>query len=424
MQRYKKMSKLLGFRARYYYVHHIIDMLKFPKLLICVAAAVTAAAPSAWSFSPREAVDAMRSVDSYKANARFTVSMPQLSDDVVYAFTLAQSRQPADTLLGVDYLVEWHSVAGTPTPIEGFSAYCAGGDHYRYNGNRLQEYHMSADPEAFCPHLSGVKGVHATAQFVDLLPLSIAADIERMLADSAYRVKVYADTLVSGRRVNAIRTVLIHSGLVAQECEYLFDPVSHLPLRIRQENSPGSISEQSVMVDYADVDTTPAEALSEQALIERYPDVFANLRQSNFRIRSLPGTRLPGFALATPTRERYSRGVNDPFRCSTIVAMLNATDAMTASVIEALRAAAGQSPAAVDILWVFSDKDVDAVESVVGLPREGEHILINGRSLMRDCGAADLPAVVICDKNAFVKNVVVGFNQQLTSDVIQMIALQ
>ena len=413
----------MGFRACYYYVHHTIDMLRLPKLLICVAAAVTAAAPSVWSFSPREAVDAMRSIPHYNTTARFTVSMPQLSDDVVYAFTLAQSRQPADTLLGIDYLVEWHSVSGTPTPIEGFSAYCTGGDHYRYNGHRLQEYHMSTDPESFSPRLAGVKGVHASAQFVDLLPHSIAADIERMMADTACQVKVYADTLVGGRRVDAIRTELIHSGLVAQESEYLFDRDSHLPLRIRQENSPGSISEQSVMVDYDGADFAPTESLTEQVLIDRYPEVFANLRQNNFRIQSLPGTRLPGFALATPTRERYSRGVNDPFRSPTIVAMLNASDAMTAPVIEALRNVASQVPRAVDIIWVFADKDVDAVEAVVGAPREGEHVLINGRSLVRDCGAADLPAVVICDKDATVKNVVVGFNQQLTSDVIQMIAL-
>lgn len=350
--------------------------------------------------------------------------MPQLSDDVVYAFTLAQTRQPSDTLLGVDYLVDWHSESGTPTPIEGFSAYCVGGDHYRYNGHRLQEYHLSADREAFFPTFAGAKGVHESAQFVNLLPYAIADELDRMLTDTAYIVTVYADTLVGGNRVDAVSAKLIHSGLVAQESEYLFDRTSHMPLRVRQENSPGSISEQSVQIIYSDTDFTSGKAITEQELIALYPDVFENLRQSNFRIQSLPGTRLPAFALPSATRERYSRGVGDPFRCTTIVAMLNASDAMTQPVIQSLRAAAEQAPVAVDILWVFADRDVDAVEQAVGAPREGEHVLINGKSLMRDCGAADLPAIVICGRDAVVKNVVVGFNQELTSDVIQMIALQ
>lgn len=423
MQRYKNVGKLSILHLRYYYIHHHIAMSLSLNRFLCFTALLSSCGISTHAFTARDAADALHNTAAYHAVACFTVSMPQLNDDVVYSLNLNQIPNLADTLLGLDYLVSWHSTSGTPTPIEGFSAYCGTGDHFRYNGHRLQEYHMAADTAPFQPNLNGIKGVQCTAQFVDLLPFSIADEIDRMLADSAYTITTHTDTLVDGRRVDVLSAVLMHNGVVAKESEYIFERDTRRPLRIRHENSPGSISEQSVEIIYTESDTPGIDTLTEAALIDLYPDVFANLRQNNFRIQSLPGTRLPGFALVTPTRERYSRGVNDPFRAPTAVAFLNASDAMTAQVIDALRSAAAGSPVPFDILWVFTDKEIDAVEAATGQPREGEHILMSGRGLMRDCGAADLPAVVLCDADAVVRNVIVGFNNDMASDVIQMISL-
>lgn len=391
------------------------------RFLISMCALATAG--SVVALSTDDVVKAMRSVPVYEATARFVVSMPQMSDDVVYAMTLRQQSQPSDTLLGVDYLVGWKSVSGTAAPIDGFSAYCAGGDHYRYNGHRMHEYHLSADPSAFVPEMGNAKGVHLSAQFVDFLPVVIANSIERMLADSSYYVAVNADTLVDGRMTDVVRGTLTLSGVTAQEVEYVLDNDTHMPLRVRQENSPGTISEQSVEVVYTPVEAEASAPLTEEVLMELYSDVFANLRRSNFRIQSMPGTRLPGFSLPTATSERYSRGVNDSFRAPTVVALLNAADAMTGPTVDAIRGAAEGSPVAMDILWVISDKDAEAAENAVGAIREGEHLLINGRTLMRDCGAADLPAIIVCDDEGVVRHVIVGFNNNLTSDVIQMVAV-
>lgn len=373
---------------------------------------------------PSDIVDSLRSAPAYSASARFTVSMPQLSDDVVYSLDIRQIPEPADTILGLGYLVDWHSVSGTPATIEGFSAYCPGGHHYRFNGHRLQEYHFAELPEAFISPLGPSKGVHLTAQYISLLPFAIADELERMIADTAYTVIFHPDTLIGGRRVCAVCSVLSVGGVTAQEAEYVFSPDTYMPLRVRLENSPGTISEQSVEISYIPRKVAaPVTPVTDQTLAEAYPEVFATMRQSNFRFSSLPGTRLPAFALPTSTRERYSRGLNDSFRAPTIVVMLSAADAMSGPMVSAVRQAVDSSPAPADVIWVVAEKDTDAAESTVGLPREGEHLLINGRSLMRDCAAADLPALLLCDTAGVIRYATVGFNNQLASDVIQMLAL-
>ena len=48
---------------------------------------------------------------------------------------------------------------------------------------------------------------------------------------------------------------------------------------------------------------------------------------------------------------------------------------------------------------------------------------MNGKSLARDCGAASLPVVIMTDSSGKVKNVVLGFNNELGKVVLQTMAL-
>lgn len=369
-------------------------------------------------------IKALERVECYNAAARFSVTMPQLNDDVVYELTLAQQPVPGDTLLPCSYLIDWAMTSRDPQ-VKGFSAYFSG-NHYRYSGERLQEYHFLNDPFPFTTHGrdGSMNGVQRTAQFANLLPSTIAEELHRMQTDKAYSISFHADTLVGGSKCIALEAIMKINGVTAMEATYTFEPKSLMPRSILLENNPGSISEQTVTVAYSDTRLSKGCApLDEPALIRQYADVFENFRESNFRIEKLPGNRLPGFALPTTTGERYMRRTADSFAVPTIVALLDATHGFTADMVKALRSATDALPFNADLILAFVDKHVDAIEEVVPEIRPGEHLLMGARPLARDCGVGDLPVVILTDASGTVKNVILGYNNDLASDVIQKMAL-
>lgn len=373
--------------------------------------------------SPAVIADALDRIENYSAMARFSVSMPQLAEDVIYDVSMTQKDSPADPLGCDSYLLDWR-LSSRDNGRSGFSAYF-GGNHYRHSDERLQEYHLQWDSIPFMPGLIGSKsqGVHRSAQFFNMLPQAIAADLRSMSTDSAYTLSLHPDTLVSGLHVVGINARLIRNGITAMEAEYLFATRTFLPLRIRFENNPGSISEQSVYIDYLSSDTGPIDPITEPWLIQRYPDVFARFRESNFRIENLPGQRLPAFALPTTTGERYARRSSDTFRAPTIVALLDATTGFTPDVVAALRLAVDRLPFDADLIMAFTDNVADRVEAIVARTRPGEHLLTSAHPLIRDCGAASLPAIILVGPDGIVRNVILGYNNDLASDVIQKMAL-
>lgn len=391
--------------------------------LISLALSVSVIATARNNISVSSISGALDDIENYSAKARFTVSMPQLAEDVVYDVNLSQKVSPADPLGCDSYLIDWH-LSSHDNGMSGFSAYFDG-NHYRHSGERLQEYHLQWDSIPFMPELisSKAQGVHRTAQFYNMLPQSIAAELKKMSADTSYTVVLHPDTLISGRHVTAINARMIQDGVTAMEAEYVFDPATCLPLRIHLENNPGSISEQTVYMDYLSTDTHGIDSINEPWLIDRYPDVFARLRESNFSIENLPGQRLPAFALPTTTGERYSRRSSDGFRAPTIVALLESSGGFTPEVIASLRTAVDRMPFDTDVIFAFTDNVADRVESAVDRPRPGEHILMSARPLVRDCGAASLPTIILVSEDGTVRNVILGFNNDLSSDVIQKMAL-
>lgn len=91
----------------------------------------------------------LRDTDCYRAQARYSVTLPQNDTEVVYNIDLTGMVEPGDTLAPCRYLIDW--TLDTPSgPAKGFSAYF-GGNHYRYRGERLQEYHTAWDRNPFNP---------------------------------------------------------------------------------------------------------------------------------------------------------------------------------------------------------------------------------------------------------------------------------
>ena len=51
------------------------------------------------------------------------------------------------------------------------------------------------------------------------------------------------------------------------------------------------------------------------------------------------------------------------------------------------------------------------------------HRLINASQLAADCGAASLPVIIMADMSGTVRDVVLGFNKDLDTVVIQKMSL-
>lgn len=365
-------------------------------------------------------VSALRKTGCYQSDVSFSVSLPQSDKDVVYSVRLGSAPAPDDPLSPCSYLTDW--TLDTPSgKVNGFSAYFDG-HHYRYRNERLQEYHMDWDSIPFMPR-GNSGGVQSTAQFTDLYPAFIADELSAMEADPRYRLTVKPDVRFDGAKAVEVDAVMTVNDVTAMEKTFLFDAESMLPLRIDTESNPGQITEQSMLVTY----TYPAEMhcpdVTEEALTALYPEVFEKYRENNFRIENLAGTQLPTFSLPTTTGERYTYHRGEPFACPTVIALLDPAAGFNAEIVEATRGAVDRLPSQADVIWVFNSTNIDAIEAVVPSIRPGEHLLMNGKSLARDCGAASLPVVIMADSGGKVKNVVLGFNKDIGNIVLQTMAL-
>lgn len=243
-----------------------------------------------------------------------------------------------------------------------------------------------------------------------------------MLADSCYTVSFTEDTTVASLPAAVVKAVMVVDGQTAMESEYVLDPVTLFPRRIHFENSPGSVSEQTADVEFGTPVATTA-VIDEPALIERYPEVFARMRRSSFTLQNLVGSPLPGFNAPTPTGERYSRRTGERFAAPTVIAIIDPTASLAIPTVTALRSAVGQAPVAADLIMAFTSTNPDLIESVAGTPAVGETILQSARGIARDMGAAQLPAVILVRPDSTVADVIVGYNNDLASVVIQKMAL-
>lgn len=358
------------------------------------------------------------------ADARFSVTLPQNDTDITY--TIGFTSLPAadsDPLSACKYLIEWSYPAPSGTS-EGFSAYFDG-HHYRYRDQRLQEYHTEWDSVPFT--FSGARGgIHTQAQFADLLPHFLGREILASLSDSTYVYGEPEKVTFDGRDAMKVKMLRVIGGETASERVYYFDPVTSLPLRIDTESNPGSITEQSILVDYNYTDplTTPFTAMTEEALIDRYPEIFEKYRMSNFRIENLPGTTLPTFSLPTTGGDRFTHQRGEGLAAPAVIAFIDPAKGFNAELISSIREAVGMLPYQAQIIWAFPTNSRSDIEILTGesLPA-GETAVTGAAALARDCGVAAYPVVVMADRNGVVKKVVLGFNKDLGDVVLQNMAL-
>ena len=348
--------------------------------------------------------------DRVAADVRYEVYLPGSENPVVYN-VLLQADAKADSLSPCAYLTRWQAPVGD----EGFSAYF-NGNYYSYDGsNRLLEYHADDDPVPFAPAGKPASGVQRADRFARLLPVFIADDLRAIASDTTYTYSVSAaDNIITISGRQTIR------GYDVKEFEYRLADNGATIVSSETVSSPGQMSEQIISISYSPAaPTTDAAELSEQKLVSMFPDAFEKYRRDNYSLESLRGAMLPEFAARTATGERYSHNRGDEFAAPTVIALLDYDVDATADVVNDLREAIASMPSACDLLLAFTGNDTDRIDELTGSARPGETVLVSARSLARDFGVADTPAIIFARRDGTVADIHVGRNNDLRDIVIQ-----
>lgn len=379
-----------------------------------VAAGILLILPAATSFAAltgteqaQRVADALTTTEVTQFKAKYSIMPPNAANPVEYEINFEYTSVPNDTLAGCNYLIDWTTgISGGH--LHGFSAYFDG-NHFRHHDTKLQEYHFSDDPVPF----QVGKGVQRSAIFSDLLPVLIAEEMTALSQDTAYQYKVRetADDLI-------FTGTQRQQGYDVKHFSYTFDAKTLLPKHFSLEYNPASIAEQTVDIDFFDFVTDPKN-INEEKLAKTYPEVFANLRASNFSALSLVGKEIPEFASLNTTRERYFHAKHTGFANVTLIAFIDPDNATASQTVNALRESVDNVAFPIDLIMTFRGKDIDVIENIVGYNiRPGETLLINAGSIAPAFGIADYPTIFICNSDGSVADIVTAYNQNLAQIVI------
>lgn len=350
--------------------------------------------------------DALANMPDYSATATYAVTLPQADDDVIYTVDL---QQPASA---DSYLINW-SVEAPSGTVKGFTAWFDG-HFYNFRNRRLQEHHEVWD--AATP--GGTKALQNSAQFASLLPSRIALQLREIAAGPyTYTIGRHGEELT----VEAIRE---SAGEPDAELKWTFDAETFKPREFYADYNPGALTGQQVKTTYAPA-AKPLAAmgtpLSETTLRELYPTAFTRFRESQFAIENMRGESFPSFSLPTTSGGRLSRLASDSFRQPTAIVLFDPEGTLSPKLVDTVRKAIDLLPAGAGVIWAGTQKNPDCATELLGEMRPDEIALTGAASLAADCGAASLPVVIVCGSDGRIRDLAVGLNNNLETDVIRML---
>ena len=389
----------------------VTAVLGLPGLMTGEAGSLYAATPRQSFIDEANRLEKMQDVN---ACVHYALALPMAEDEVIYTIKLAENTNPADSLLGRNYMIQWEVPVdqGTDT-ISGFTSYFSG-HLYRFRDHKLQEYHHDWDA---MPFNDATGGVHRNGQFVNLLPFSLASQLRDMASDSTYTLTV-GRSVINTQKVDTYKGVRTINGIESQEIELSVDPSDGYPVRFSALYNPGMLGEQEVTATYSYSDSSTAQLpVSEQELRSMYPAVFDKYRTNSYSVESLRGIPLPTVALPTITHERYLHEKGTPFPSPMIVAFLDPEVSTTGSTVAMLRGVVDRLPRQTGLLLIFNSTDIDSVEELTGPAREDERILISATPFIRECGVSAYPTMLLCGSDGKVTEVLLGTSSTLADDL-------
>lgn len=370
-------------------------------------AAFVAAHVSFASVTVEDVIQRLESIRCYHASVEWQSEIMLGNQQVDYKIEVWQQPAVGDSLAPCSYLCQW--TADSPS---GFSAY-NDGNYYKFRNSRLMERHASENPEVFAPSGNTMRGVQNTELFVSVLPAYIA----RKMADLTRG----GEPVVKNTGANISFRFEDPSGQDRYDYTFTFYGGTLLPAGIEMNMNYDGQGAITQIITYQASETSDVNCidLSEQALMQRFPDAFGRFRSNSFTLDNLRGQMLPSFTAPTIDRRRYTYRSGDRPGQPMVVALLDSDVDATADVVGQIRRAMSSLPFTAGLILAFVDNDLEAISSIAGNPLPGEEVLMSARRLARDCGATDYPTLLFVDADGRVADVHVGRNNNLSDIVIQ-----
>ncbi len=347
-------------------------------------------------------VNALEAMPGYSAHVEYAITLPQSENDVVYHIDI---QQPDTT---DSYLIDW-SVMSPSGSVEGFTAWFDG-HFYNFRNRRLQEYHENRNSKT--PQNN--RASHNSVQFSSLLPSRIAMQLREVAAGGyTYEVKHTNGKVI----VEAVRHL---AGEPDAELTWTFHGHDLKPMEFYADYNPGAITGQQVTAIYSTTDKTP-EILSEAYLRGRYPEAFSRYRESQFAIENMKGERLPAFSLPKIDGGRLSHQPTDGFDVPTLIALIDPESSLAPNTISAIRGSLKRLPFTANIIWACANKNPAVATNLLGKLQPEETAVTAAGSLAMDCGVAALPVIMLCGTDGIISDLIIGMNNTLQTDVLQML---
>ena len=370
--------------------------------------------------TPRDVASNLTAMGTFCGRATVEVQLPMSNDnEIKYSIDLLSIESENDSLSPVSYLIDWT----LPTPMgvsHGFTSYF-NGNLYRFrDGAPLQEYHFDKNPD---PFLVSAVPVQKGVQFLDILPVYVGEEINNMLDDSTFTVRWWEDTVFNGSKVNVLKARRIVNDLEVGNWLIVLNPETDKPILVEKEMSPGSVGEQTVIVRYDECAFAKTLPLSEEQLVDLYPQEFSNFRQDSWKLERLVGKNLPGFSLPMSDGSRFSHSKGETLSSPSIFVFLEENLPSTPQFIEDLRQTVAALPFNVDIYWIFLSNRLDEIAETVGRTFPGEVVLTSGRNITKDFGVTVTPSTLLASRQGEVLEIIQGLNNDLQQIVIDKMTL-
>lgn len=354
----------------------------------------------------------------YYAQAEVIITLPITQQDVRYNAKISALPSSGDkALCRSDYLIEAVDSMGNKSIYSYFD-----GNYFAYSCGKFREYHWVQDSLPFMDkEVKGriVPGIHKSGMFPLLVPAVLKSQLKSLASVVANRVRCSPDSLVAGKRVAVLEIDEYIKGVPAREMKFVVDAGNRHPIYYQVITSPGTTGEQMMEMKFGEY-TDSVTHIDEQMLVSQYSDIFSTYRTSNFSANSLVGKTLPMFTLPSLAGARYIW--KGRFNAPALLVFLKCDEGVTRETIDAVRQAIDETPLVTETLWIFEDKNSDAVTDAMGDYTDDYTVLFNARRFAAQCGITGTPTIVIVDKKGKIHSVAIGYSRGLKQDLIQRLA--
>ena len=316
-------------------------------------------------------------VGNWRGEVKYEIWMPGSDDPIVRRAELTQYPSGSDTLAPCEYLI-----VGCDDSDKSFAAYFDG-NFIRFRNDKMVEWNITENPAPFAG------GVHRTEMYAPLLPAFVNEFFRAVESDTAYTYTVSAvdgGTIVKGSESRR--------GYLMKEFEFKIGNDGS-PISSEITINPGATAEQIASATYTTL-APDTMALTEEKLVELFPDIFERFSAANFTIDSLIGRHIPSFSLPSTGKSRVEHRRGEPFARPTLIVV--ADEPESSLIAEARLLGQGMG-----LIYVFDDTNAEAIMERFGQPNDNESVAFNGRSLISDCGIKELPALIYVDSEGIVE---------------------